>query len=131
MASVSVDASEVRAFAAVLDAAGAATERQVAAVVERGALNIKNQLVAEMGSGGTGGRVAATISYDITSSSVFGGGHIEAEIGPVKGGSGSLANFMYFGTSTGGGHIPDPSGALEAEIPRFENALLALMAEAI
>ena len=44
-------------------------------------------------------------------------GSIELVAGPTKGSPGSLANIAYFGTSRGGGTVPDPRGALDAETP--------------
>lgn len=125
---VTIDMGELAAFAIALEDSGKATEAEVEAVVEKGALNIKNQLQDEMrGYGRIGGAVAPTISYDISGSSAFGGGAIEAEIGPEKGGAGSLANIAYFGTSKGGGGVPDPQGAVDAEEPKFIKALSDLI----
>ena len=107
----------------------AATEPEVKAVVERGALNIKKQLVAEMQRSPHFKGVARGISYDMRTVGGFGGGVIEAEIGPESSGPGALANVAYFGTSRGGGTVPDPSGALEAESRRFEDALLKIIGE--
>ena len=52
------------------------------------------------------------------------------EVGPRKGKPGSIANIAYFGGANGGGGtVPDPRGALEAEAPRFEKALTDLVGE--
>jgi hypothetical protein len=61
----------------------------------------------------------------MTSQKVFGIGIIEAEIGPHSGPGqpGAIANVGYFGTSRGGGTVPDPQGALDAEAPRLESAI--------
>lgn len=107
----------------------AATESEVEAVVERGALNIKKQLVAEMQRSPHFKGVARGITYDMRTVGGFGGGAIEAEIGPESSGPGALANVAYFGTARGGGTVPDPSGALEAESRRFEDALLKIVGE--
>ena len=57
---------------------------------------------------------------------------IEAEIGPETGGAGSLAGFAYFGgVNGGGGTVPDPQGALDAEAPNVEKHLGALVAKAL
>lgn len=46
------------------------------------------------------------------------------EVGPVKRGAGNLANIAYFGgVHGGGGTLPDPQGALDAEADRFEKAV--------
>ena len=109
----------------------AATEPEVKAVVERGALNIKKQLVAEMQRSPHFKGVARGISYDMRTVGGFGGGAIEAEIGPESSGPGALANVAYFGTSRGGGTVPDPQGALEAEAPNVEKYLTDLIEKAL
>ncbi|GAA1742970.1 hypothetical protein GCM10009809_42120 [Isoptericola hypogeus] len=131
MAGVTFDTSELDAFAAELGKAGAFTQKGVRGVISKGALNIKKQQQAEMRRSSYFAMIAPTISYDIREVSAFGGGIVEAEIGPVKGGAGSLANIAYFGTSRGGGTVPDPEDALQAEAPRTAKALLDLMAQAI
>lgn len=119
---VTVDASEVRAYEAKLASAGSASKGQLAAVVSKGALNIKQDLQAELrGSGNAGFRhVASTVSYDLED------GGMTAVVGPTKP-SGALANIAYFGSWKGGGTREDPRVALEAEVPRFQAALLALV----
>lgn len=127
MTGVTVDNHEFREYAATLDAAAASVSRGVQQVVSKGALNIKTQMIAEALSSRHFKGFAPSISYDITA----GGDSVEAEIGPVKGAPGSLANIAYFGTSRGGGTVADPSVALEAEAPNFEKALADLMANAV
>lgn len=128
---MSMDASEVRAFAAELDAAGAATQRGVKGVVTKGAVNIKDQMRAEMGASTHFGKIAHTINFDVREVSVFGGGIVEAEIGPNRGRRvARLANIAYFGSARGGGGtVPDPQVALDAEVPRFEQALQNLIGD--
>lgn len=121
---VSIDASEVRELAADMRQVHSRLSQHVRPVVEKGALNIKNDLQAEMRKSRHFGVVAPAISYDIE-----GGDKYEAEIGPTKGSPGSLANIAYFGTSRGGGTVEDPSGALEREAPKFADALADLAAE--
>lgn len=124
MAKIEFDTSELNALAADLTQAPAELDGKILPVVEKGALNIKNQLVSEMRSSRHFKGVARGISYDIHGGQMFGRGVIEAEIGPTKGSPGSLANIAYFGSSRGGGGtVPDPQGALDAETPRFEQAL--------
>jgi hypothetical protein len=115
--SIEFDASEVREFAARLSQAGAATEQQVGGIIERGANNVKRQLRREMSASRHFKGVARAITYDMRTAGAFGGGIVEAEIGPEAGSPGSLANIAYFGSSRGGGTVPDPEGALEAEAP--------------
>lgn len=67
--------------------------------------------------------ITFSVDYDIK---VDGSG-VEGRIGPNKGKyGGALANVAIFGTSRGGGTVPDPSIALAAEADRFEDALGAL-----
>jgi hypothetical protein len=131
MAGITFDTSELDAFARELGKAGAVTQKGVRGVISKGALNIKKQQQAEMRRSSYFAAIAGTISYDVREVSAFGGGVVEAEIGPVKGGVGSLANIAYFGTSRGGGNVPDSEDALRAEAPRTEKALFDLMAASI
>jgi hypothetical protein len=124
---VSVDASDARRFAADLTAATQRVVDQAPKVVERGALNIKNQMRDAMRSSAHFKGAARSISYDMRD------GGFEAEIGPVTGPGGvpgDLAHLAYFGGSRGGGGtVEDPQAALDAEVPRFEKALLDLIGE--
>lgn len=121
--SVSVDASELAGLARDLAAAGDKVERESEPVIERGALNIKNQLREEMAGSYWFKGVASAMSYDRDG--------LEAEIGPEKGAPGSLANIAYFGSSRGGGTVPDPIHALEAEVPNVERWLAKVAEESL
>lgn len=117
---VEIDASEVRQFAVDLGDAAASIARRVRPVVSKGALKIRNQM-REEASGSRHFRIAPTISYDLNETA----DGVEAEIGPNRyWRAARLANIAYFGgVHGGGGTIPDPEGALNAEIPYFEKAL--------
>ena len=123
MTSVQFDDSEIRAIGADLRKAGERLSQGVRPVMHRGANNIKRQMRAEMGASRHFRGAARSIDYSMKSGMGPGGGQIEAEIGPRKGSPGSLANIAYFGTSRGGGTVPDPEGALEAEAPGFLKGL--------
>ena len=125
MTGAQFDTSEVRAFAARLSEAGKATQKQVRGVVEKGAINIKNQMRSEASGSSHFGQVAPTINYDIRVVGAFGGGIVEAEIGPNKARRAArIANIGYFGGANGGGNtLPDPQGALDAEAPNLEKWL--------
>ena len=131
MADISIDTSQVRELAADMSRFPEQLNRWVIPVVEKGALNIKNQMRADASDSAHFRGMASAISYDM----VFGGfgdaGTYEAQIGPSSepGSPGNLANIAYFGTSRGGGTVPDPVTALQAEAPGFEQALAALMDE--
>lgn len=120
---IEIDASQVRALAADLTAAAAKVQLGARPVIARAALNIKAQLRDEMGASAHFRGAADSISYDLLD------GGLTAEIGPSsEGGSpGNLANIAYFGTSKGGGTVPDPDGALQAEAPALEKALADLI----
>lgn len=120
MAGIQIDMSEVRSAAADLRAGGLKAARQAGPVVAASAKAIEAQLKAEAGQSSTL-NFSADISFDLLD------GGLAAEIGPVRGGKGSLANIGYFGGSNGGGGtIPDPIGALEAEAPTFADAIAEL-----
>lgn len=123
MADASFDDSAIRSLQRAIEGQVRATPKRVEAVTHRGANNIKRQQQAEMRASKHFGAVAGAISYDLRTGGGFGGGFVEAEIGPTKGAPGSLANIAYFGGSRGGGTVPDPSVALEAEEPKFNRAL--------
>lgn len=114
---ISIDASEVRTAAADLRRAPALAAHRFWPIVKRGAVNISKDMKQTARRSRSFRPIARAISFDILD------GGYTAEIGPVKGSPGSLANIAYFGTSRGGGTVPDPQIALEAEIPGFAKSL--------
>lgn len=94
-------------------------------VIKRAAVNVKRQLVSEMQTSPSFRGVASAISFDMEERA----GSVEAVIGPTKGAPGSLANIAYFGSSRGGGTVPEPMGALQAEAPATARHLLDLIAD--
>ena|SRR5690625_606787 len=124
---VSIDTSEVEQLAADMRAIDSRLSRHVRPVVERGAVQIKNDLQQQMRGSRHFAPVARGISYDMRSP----GGAYEAEIGPEKGSPGSLANIAYFGDSLGAGTVEDPTAALEREAPKFADALADLAADLV
>lgn len=125
--SVSIDAHEVRELQRDLTRAHSAIGPHVVGVIEKAALNIKKQLQAEARKSRHFRQIGSAISYDIKVRGASSGAEVEAEIGPEKGSPGSLANIAYFGTSRGGGTVPDPRGALDAEAPNVERFLGELL----
>ena len=108
---------------------GAVVSSKVEPVVSKGSLNIKNQLQAEAKKSRYF-RIAPAISYDIA---VTADG-VESEIGPDKSrvATAKLANIAYFGGAHGGGGtLPDPQLALDAEEPKFLKALEDLIGGAL
>lgn len=127
MAGIEVDVSEVRELIADFSQVPGLLARHARPVVNHGALNIKKQLVEEWERSAhftTSGGRPAKISYDIEDDG------FSAVIGPEHSGVGNLANIAYFGGSNGGGGtVPDPRGALDAEAPKFAKALADVAAE--
>lgn len=126
MAHIEIDAREIREFSEDISRIPAVLARHAMPVVERGALNIRNQLREEMGASAHFAGVARSISYDLDLDD------LSAEIGPSAdpGSPGNLANIAYFGSSRGGGGtVPDPQEALDAEAPNFTEALADLIEE--
>lgn len=120
---IEFDTSEVDALSADLRGIDARLVRHLRPVLVRGAVNIKNQLREEASASTHFKGFSPGISFEESSYAGLGGGELAVDIGPEKGAPGSLANIAYFGTSRGGGTVPDPRGALEAEAPKFAKAL--------
>lgn len=105
----------------VLDLGHAAEDirGKVRPIVSKGALNVKRQLRDEAKASDYF-KVAPFINYDLTDHA----DEIFAEVGPRKEHGGALANIAYFGGARGGGGtLPDPKEALDAEAPRYVSAL--------
>lgn len=123
MPNVEVDTSELRAFSSELGRVPAKVVTGVRPAVRKAGVNMKNQLREEMAAS-RHFRAAESISFDESD------GGMAVEVGPEKSGAGNLANIAYFGGAHGGGGtVPDPRGALDAEVPRFEKALTDLVGE--
>ena len=121
-----IDTSELRSLETDLGRAAGLDARAVRPAVSKGALNIKNQMRRDFGKSDYFSRASFAVSYDVTTD----GDAVQAEIGPDKGRNpaGALANIAYFGGAHGGGGtVPDPQLALDAEAPRFEEAIAALV----
>ncbi|GLI30359.1 MULTISPECIES: hypothetical protein [Brachybacterium] len=117
---VRVDVSELRTLSTAMARIPDKVQRGVRPVVSKGALNIKQELQMDLASSQSFRGITFSVNYDVK---VTAGG-VEAEIGPDKDKyGGALANVAIFGTSRGGGTVPDPSIALMAEADRFETAL--------
>lgn len=115
---MTADTSELDILSARIARAGAEVEREAAAVVARGALNIKNEwrANARQSAGRHAYRYPATIGYD---PHTLPGGGSGAVIGPDKDlAQGPLGNILEYGTARQAGHN-DGGRALLAEEPRF------------
>jgi hypothetical protein len=105
---------ELRDLAADLNKAAVKVFPAVAAVVAKGAHNVKEQMAEEAQSSGSYKHFHRSIGYDLHK------GGLEAEIGPDKNGpQGALGNILYFGTSKNAA-ILDVESGLRDEAPRFE-----------
>lgn len=117
MSSIDIDTSELRKFAIDLGKIPDEVAGEIRPIVARGALNIKNQMIDEARGSDYFEPLADAMSYDTT---VDADG-VTGLIGPDRdrsGGAGLLG--AYFGWSKGGATVPDPIGALEAEVPNVE-----------
>lgn len=115
-----IDVSELRTLARDLEQIPAKVQRGVRPVISKGSLNMKQELQMDLASSQHFSGITFSVDYDIK---VDARG-VEGRIGPNKDKyGGALANVAIFGTSRGGGTVPDPSIALAAEADRFETAL--------
>lgn len=120
------DASELEQFAADLDKTAAQVAVGIRGIMAKAGVNIKKQMRQEMSESEHFKGAAHRISYDITTPA---DDTMLVEVGPSSGPGdpGSLGNIAYFGTSRGGGTVPDPMGALEAEAKAAEDYLGKLL----
>lgn len=115
------DFSELRALSTAIEAASTKAPRKARAIVQRSANNAKRQMRAEASGSRSFGQIAGTITYDMLGGGDLGGTIIEAEIGPnTHFRAARIENIAYFGSSrAGGGTVPDPRGAGQAELPNL------------
>jgi hypothetical protein len=109
----------------LLNAVGEKAPDAVAKVVGRGAFNIKKDWQAAWRGLSYVPALSGAVSYDVTRTTKV----IRAEIGPdKKKRQGPLGNVIEFGTVN---NPPHPGGlpALDRERPRFEEALIAAVAD--
>ena len=124
---ITFDTSEVRKLAAELGAIPPQTMPQVRAVLQKGALNIKNDWRARW----TGLSHVPALPYSITYDTTLLATSAKAEIGPDKGKrQGALGNLIEFGSIN---NAPHPGGgpALAAEAPKFEKALADVLGDLV
>lgn len=115
---IEFDASEVRKVVADMQTAEKASLPAVRAVLQKGALNIKN----DWRNRWMGHSHAPRLPYDISYETKERAKDVIAVIGPTKGDVGSLGNIYEFGTPRS---APMPAGmpALSTEEPKFQEAL--------
>ena len=120
------DFSEVENLAESLKAAPRKAVVDARAVIQKGALNIKQQLQREASGVAHAPDLPRAITYDTRETAAG----IVAEIGPLEGGAGSLA-LLYFGNSRSGPRLPDPKIAVEAEAPTIADYLGKIAGESL
>ena len=94
-----VDTSEVKEFAAKLQAAPERKRRRVSMIVKKAAQNVKNETRADLTSSGNAAFRRIPIAYEMHER----GPMVEADVAPTEGGAGNLDNLAFFGTARGGG----------------------------
>ena len=107
---MSLDFGDLEAFARDLDHQGAKVVLAQRQVVKKGALNVKKQLQTEADGHPHAARMPQAITFDVE----LDGKEIVADIGPEKGGVGSLA-FYWLGNSRTAPVLPDPMLAADKE----------------
>ena len=107
---MSLDFGDLEAFARDLDHQGAKVVLAQRQVVKNGALNVKKQLQTEADGHPHAARMPQAITFDVE----LDGKEIVADIGPEKGGVGSLA-FYWLGNSRTAPVLPDPMLAADKE----------------
>ena len=94
-----VDTSEVKEFAAKLQAAPERKRRRVSMIVKKAAQNVKTETRADLTSSGNAAFRRIPIAYEMHER----GPLVEADVAPTEGGAGNLDNLAFFGTARGGG----------------------------
>lgn len=118
---VSIDLSEVNSLELTLAHAAGGVGAGAAAVVKKGAVNVKNEAREFAPKGPYLPAYYRSITFDIEGDGRF--GRVEAQIGPDKDKpQGPLGNIIEYGTSTQApqAHL---GPALDREGPNFEAAL--------
>ncbi len=119
--SISIDTSELRAFATDLGHVAGSALSSVDAVMKKGAQNIKTEMAADIAGSEYFDRAEASVSYD----SHYRPGQVAYEIGPDKdrggkvGGAAEVLNIAYFGGANGGGGTLDIDKPLRSEEPNI------------
>lgn len=121
-------AAELRQFAIAVGRIADGAYDEVDAVISKGALNVKNEMIADVKKskhfvGKKGPGLESSITYEHHNTR----GVIKREIGPDKDRpGGALGNIYYFGTSRGGG-TGDIEKPLNTEEPRLMSAMQSLV----
>lgn len=131
MSEASVDLSEVNALTTALGRVPARLLPEVRGVVERGAVNVKNEARRFVSGLRAAPAYPASITYDVSGTGLLLSGAIEAEIGPDKAKrQGALGNILEYGTINNAPHA-HLGPALDREGPAFEANLERVAAKAL
>ena len=115
--------AELRQFAISIGRVVDGAYKDVDAVISRGALNMKTEMMADASGSAHFKGMAGSITYEHENT----GSLIRRVVGPDKGRrGGALGNIAYFGTSRGGGTL-DIEKPLNSEEPRVLSAMHALV----
>jgi hypothetical protein len=123
---------DLRSLAHDLSEAPRKAQRDAVAVVQHGAVNVKNGWAdnARQSSGHHAPAYPNSISYDLGLGAAL-TGRVEAVIGPDKSRrQGALGNLLEFGSSNSPPHN-DGGRALRAEEPKFEAELVTVALDAL
>lgn len=125
--SIDFDTSDLIRLTVDLSRAPTIAAAAARAIVQKGSLNIKNQMIAEASGHSTLPYFPQSITYE-TRELAFAA---EGIIGPDKDRpQGALGNLLYFGSSKNA-PVFNLIGPLEAEAPKFIAALTAAAAKAV
>jgi len=95
------------------------------AVITKGAMQVKKQMQSEARGVARAPGMPSAITFDLATLPT----QLGFEVGPEKGGAGSLA-LLYYGNSRTGARLKDPAFALQREAIEIERQLTALMVRA-
>lgn len=123
---MSFDFSEIIELADDLDRAPARAVLGVRKVMQGAAQTVKTKMKGEA----AGVEHAPGFPAAITFETKFGASGVEAEIGPRRGGAGSLA-LLYYGNSRTGPRLPDPMLIVAREAPNLADELAKLGVESL
>ncbi len=120
----SMDLSQVNRLVVDLGRIPGRVVPEVRQIAERGALNVKNRMVADARGSRHFKQIAPTISYDESTRA----GVVSFDIGPDRdrADAARIANIAYFGGRNGGGGTLDIEAGLNEEAPNLVEHLSRL-----
>ena len=121
---INMDLSQVNRLALDIAVLGTTIPPAARAIVTKGALNVKNRMVADARDSRHFKQIAPTISYSMTGNAYYS----NAEIGPDRdrADAARIANIAYFGGRNGGGGTLDIEAGLNEEAPNLVEHLSRL-----